>query len=251
MEDYTSIIDGVTDRCKDILKDNLIGVYVHGSIAMQCFRWSKSDIDLLIVVKEEPDIKTKHKFMEVIIEYNKLAPPKGIELSMVLEEACREFVYPTPFVLHFSNMHLDWFSKDPMGYCSNMRGEDKDLAAHFTITKKYGITWWGINIDELFGEVAKEYYLDSIQIDMKDSMENIEVNPMYTILTLCRVAAFVKDGLILSKEQGGRWGSERLPEEYSCMAKDALQCYMSDRIPVFDMEECKRFGSYLMEMMEE
>lgn len=250
MEEYARIIDGITDRCKALFQNNLTGIYVHGSIAMHCFTWNKSDIDLLIVVKEDPDVKKKRIFMDYIIEINKIAPPKGIELSMVLESVCREFVYPTPFVLHFSNAHIDWYMRDPEGYCLNMRGMDKDLAAHFTITKKYGITWWGMPINELYGEVPRDSYLDSINTDLMDCTEDIEKNPMYTILTLCRVAAYRKDDLILSKEEGGIWGCQNLQEEYSNLIMNALQCYRDEQKPVFDPGEVNRFKVYLTTLME-
>jgi hypothetical protein len=251
MEEYKKIIDVLSDKSKEILGDNLIGVYIHGSIAMQCFNWNKSDIDILFVVKKEPCIEVKLQFMNCVVECNKIAPPKGIELSMVLEEACREFVYPTPFVLHFSNGHIDWYQKDPIGYCQNMRGIDNDLAAHFTITKEYGITWWGQEIDKTFGEVPREYYLDSIRYDVNDTVQNISKNPMYTILTLCRVAAYIKAGLILSKEQGGHWGCRNLPEEYSKLANEALECYQSERILNVEPEQVMRFISVLMIIIEE
>jgi streptomycin 3"-adenylyltransferase len=37
---------------------------------------------------------------------------------------------------------------------------------------------------------------------------------MYLILNLARVLAFMKDGLVLSKREGGEWGLKNLPEKY-------------------------------------
>ena len=34
--------------------------------------------------------------MDMVVEINKLAPVKGIELSVVKEDVCNPFVYPTP-----------------------------------------------------------------------------------------------------------------------------------------------------------
>ena len=33
---------------------------------------------------------------------------KGIEMSIVTKTVCNPFVYPTPFELHFSAMHIGW-----------------------------------------------------------------------------------------------------------------------------------------------
>ena len=44
------LINGIVERTKDILRDNLVGVYLHGSSVMGCFNPQKSDIDLIIAV---------------------------------------------------------------------------------------------------------------------------------------------------------------------------------------------------------
>ena len=41
-----------------------------------------------------------------ILDINKNSPPKGLEMSIVLEKYTRQFVYPTPFEQHFSKAHL-------------------------------------------------------------------------------------------------------------------------------------------------
>ena len=51
--DYEKVIDELIEQTKGILKNNLIGIYLHGSAAMECFNPSKSDIDLIIIVKDE------------------------------------------------------------------------------------------------------------------------------------------------------------------------------------------------------
>lgn len=89
-----------------------------------------------------------------------------------------------------------------------MKGTDKDLAAHFTIIKKYGIALYGMDIEKVFGNVPKEDYIDSIMCDIEEADEEILENPVYIILNLCRVAAFLKDGAITSKKQGGEWGNK-------------------------------------------
>lgn len=44
-----------------------------------------------------------------------------------------------------------------------MNGTDQDLAAHFTIIRKAGITLYGETADTLFGAVHKADYLDSLR----------------------------------------------------------------------------------------
>ena len=125
-------------RCKQILKDELCGVYLHGSAVMGCFNAKKSDIDLIVVVNNGISDEVKRAFMEMTVELDACAPRKGIEMSVVRADVCDPFVYPTPYELHFSKGHLERYMEDPDGYIREMKGTDRDLAAHFTVIRKRG-----------------------------------------------------------------------------------------------------------------
>jgi len=127
---YQILLEQFVTGSKEALGHNLTGIYLHGSAVMGCFQPEKSDLDLLLVVKEEITDEEKLKFMDMVVELNKQAPAKGLELSIVKEEVCNPFVYPTPFDLHFSNAHLGRYQSNPQDYVEKMKGTDKDLAAH-------------------------------------------------------------------------------------------------------------------------
>ena len=159
---YQSVIDDFVAAAKEIIGEKLTGVYLHGSLAMGCFNPEKSDIDLIIIIEESISDEQKMAFMDRVVALNQQAPAKGLEMSIVLRRYCSPFVYPTPFELHFSPTHLQWFSDAPQDYVENMKGDDKDLAAHFTIIRKYGITLYGEQIANVFAEVPRQNYIDSI-----------------------------------------------------------------------------------------
>lgn len=48
---YHNEIDEFTVMSKKIIRDKLTGVYLYGSMAMNCFNPEKSDIDLLAVIE--------------------------------------------------------------------------------------------------------------------------------------------------------------------------------------------------------
>lgn len=125
LEDITSIF---VERSREILGDNLAGVYLHGSAAMECYNEKKSDIDIVVVIHETVSNDTKRRFMDMVVQLSADAPAKGLELSVVKKNACNLFIYPTPFELHFSNAHSQWYKSNPSDYIENMKGTDKDLA---------------------------------------------------------------------------------------------------------------------------
>ncbi|MDP4090973.1 MAG: DUF4111 domain-containing protein [Bacillota bacterium] len=223
------LLDKLVKHSCRIFGSNLVGIYLHGSMAMGCFNPMKSDIDILVVVENEITDLQKKMFMDVIVALNDNAPAKGIEMSVVRSKYCRDFIYPTPFDLHFSNMHLAWYKSNPTEYIEKMKGIDHDLAAHFVITKNRGIVLYGKTISDVFGEISSEAYLDSIKKDIIEAEEEVKDNSIYIILNLCRVLAYVLERLVLSKKEGGEWGIRNIDDKYQGLIKEALLCYSSDR----------------------
>ncbi len=223
------ILDRIAGQYRGILGENLVGLYAHGSLAFGCFNPAKSDIDFIVVVREAPGAAQKQELLRLLLELTPLVPTKGLEMSVVLEEHCRRFAYPTPFTLHFSNAHLRACREDLAAYCERMQGTDRDLAAHFTVIRHVGIPVYGPPVAEVFGEVPAAAYLDSLRYDAEYALEDIRGNPMYVALNLCRVLAFIREGLVLSKAQGGAWGLSHLDGRFSGLLREALACYASDR----------------------
>lgn len=249
-ENYGDLLCRFTQMSKAILGENLAGIYLHGSAAMGCFQPRKSDLDLLVIVKEQIPDTAKAAFMENVIKLNEDAPDKGLELSLVKREFCNPFVYPTPFELHFSRAHLEWYKTDPGDYIEKMQGTDKDLAAHFTITRRYGIVLWGEAIEDVFGEVPPEAYRDSILEDVRDAREDISGNPLYVTLNLCRVSGYLREGLILSKKAGGEWGLKKLPDDFHELIRDALYCYETGDEMRAGREVLLQFAEYILSEIE-
>ena len=229
-----------------ILQGNLVGIYLHGSAVMGCFNPAKSDLDLLIVVNVPLSDSAKQAYMDMVAQFNTSGPAKGIELSIVTLDVCNPFVYPTPFDLHFSSGHLNWYTTAPEDYIQKMKGTDKDLAAHFTIINKRGKCIYGRPIADVFAEVPKQDYMDSIWNDIAEAPEDIAEDTMYLTLNLARVLAFKEDGLVLSKKEGGEWALAHVPTEFHPLIHKAMSEY-ADAINVdYNMELAKLYAGYML-----
>lgn len=251
MEKLESLLENFVRQSKNILGDNLTGIYLHGSAVMGCFNSKKSDIDLLIVVNDDISNEIKMQYMDMVVELNREAPEKGIELSIVKEAVCKPFVYPTPFELHFSIAHLNWYQSNPADYVKRMKGTDKDLAAHFTIIYHRGKTLYGKEIKSVFSKVSSRDYMDSIWSDIEDAKEEIVTNTMYITLNLCRVLAYKRESLILSKQEGGEWAMNALPvSEYQKIISDALKEYKTGEVMSTDRAIAVEFAEYMLKEIE-
>lgn len=226
-EQVQSLLSEITTGCSKILEDNITGIYLHGSLAFGCFSWETGDIDFIIVTEKAPSLEQKIELIQFLLRIDSKCPPKGMEMSLVLHENCNPFRYPTPFELHFSNFHRERCRADVKKYCQEMHGTDRDLAAHFTVIRSRGIALCGKPIPEVFGEVPEREYWDSICRDVAEAPEEILHQPVYMVLNLCRVLAYRKSRLILSKAEGEKWGREHLPEKYQGIIRAAGESYQT------------------------
>lgn len=251
MDRLKRITEAFVRQSREILGDNLTGIYLHGSAAMGCFNDWKSDIDFLVVVEDELSFEDKLRYMDMVVELNASAPPKGIELSIIRRSVCKPFIYPTPFDLHFSIAHLEWYQRNPRDYVLKMKGTDRDLAAHIKIIYHRGLCLWGNEIQDVFEDVDGKAYYDSIWSDIQHAGEDIKKTPVYTTLNLCRVLAYKKENLILSKQEGGRWGLGNVPERYRKLVQMALDDYSSRQWAEFDEKETGEYAGYMLKAIRD
>ncbi len=239
MSDAGKIVQYIKEKYQEILNENLVGIYLHGSLAADCFQWEKSDIDFLVVVKEEPTVEKKIALVESLYAIQKDAPPAGFEMSVLLAADCREPQPPIPFVLHYSNRWMEEYEKDPRGFCAGMRSNDPDLTTHILSLHAYGEKILGPNINRVFGSIRKEDAMEAIRTDLSDAAEHLEENPVYVVLTLCRALAYFREGLVLTKKTGGEWALKNLHHRYQGVIQAALNAYAESREMYYDRERAE------------
>ena len=162
------------------------------------FTFEQSDFDYLAIISSTLTLEERQKLPKSFLEvYGEDAPGNGVEMSVVVEKfAGRGFRYPTPYEFYVGTKEQVEFHGSP--HKSEMT--DPDLAAHFTTTKKRGICVYGKLIEEVFVDIPRKYYLDSIAKDSEESFNNIQektgtekcIVPKYAVLNFCRVIAFIE-----------------------------------------------------------
>ncbi len=240
--DINKLMKIINNWLKDILKDNYVGVYFHGSLRLGSFNPNKSDLDFIIVIKDKIDFKTKELIWDKMLENIHLFPKKGFESSVVLEENCHNIKHPIPYELHGSR---DWISKYKLDKSIIINDDykvDPDHASHFNVINVPNDNMdFGKPSKEVFAQVPKEYIIDSNYRDTLDCVEEITNNPVYCILNLCRFYALIRDDLTLSKYDGGKWALENMNFNYNDVIQKAMEDYMSDKNNKYDNVRLKGF----------
>lgn len=235
------IIEEVTYGLKEILKDNLVGIYLHGSMVLGGFSWDISDLDLLVVVRNPLTCKKRGLLFDFLMDKEPSFPKKGIELSVVLLNVSRSVPASVPYEFHFSK---DWRKKREEAIQKPLR-PDEDLAAHFMVMRNGGRVIWGEPVDAVFGPVSKEQYMKSVWADIEIAKTQILQEPVYVILNLCRTWVYLMTGEILSKREGGR----RALEEGS-LDKKMISWALHPTNPKPSAESRKGFATHMLEEIQ-
>lgn len=192
--------------CQRNFGDNLVGVYVHGSLALGSYRREVSDLDYLIVLQQAPTLALKVQLLaDTMRELDPVAPQKGLEFHVLTLAETLHGQHPYYFELHYSPMHRTAYFADPRAYAERMHGRDDDLATHLKVTREHGIVLLGQPLAAVFGAVPEQAYLDSVLADIDGARTDILQAPVYTTLNLCRSLAYLTSGQLLSKRGGGEW----------------------------------------------
>lgn len=208
-------------------ENGLIGIYLHGSLAMGCYQPQRSDIDLLVLLDKPPDPSRCRTWAEQVLDNS--AAPAPIEISFLHYSQYTPWRHPTPFSFHFSE---EWRPRIKQALqdgswhaCDWQPITDPDLAAHFTVTRRRGIRLAGAPVETAIPVVPWADYLDSICADLRWASERAADNPVYLALNACRVWAAAEAGLVLSKVEGVEWAQPRLPAELAATAASAAASY--------------------------
>lgn len=241
--DTEKLLIDIVDRYEKSLKDNLVGLYLHGSLSMGCFT-PKADIDLIAVVKRPMEFSEKRDLIDKLSCLGPL-PEKGLEMSVVLEEHVGKVVHPMPFELHYSYVHKQKYETDQDYIVGGTT--DRDLAAHLTVVKHRGVRLYGKPIDEVIGDIPKEFFIDAVLYDIGDAEKTIVEDPVNVSLNLCRTLYYLLKGVVGSKLEGGYWCTGHAKPEFKELISEAVRAYagIQDKMQR-PPEELKAFATYML-----
>lgn len=242
----------LTNKFRNITKENFLGLYIHGSWAMGGFNPDRSDVDLLVVVKNSLDIATQCKLAKFLLAIS--YDPYPIEVSFLTQKQLENWTHPSPYEFHYSEGWRQSFEQELITgqyeAINNDHKVDPDLAAHLTILNHRGIRWEGPSIDNVFPVIPRTHYLSSILADYQDCLKNVEADPVYCVLNLIRVYWYIEEGVISSKLEAGEYGLTSFPQEYKETIRKVIENYQGNRVREFHKEELTSIRDYIQSEVE-
>lgn len=229
-EDIKQFVLNLVTVLEDQLSNNLIGIYLHGSLAMGCYYRPKSDLDIVVVVQNQIGADTaKSAGMAIARQADKRPTTGNVELSIITADVAKDIPVPVPFEFHYST---EWHEKTLSGdieYDSSKT--DIDLLSHLMYVRQRGVVLTGQPIQEVFGGYDWQHFMDAVIDDFEWILEDEHIveTPFYGVLNICRVLQLISENskTVHSKDEGGEWGLHNLPEQYHAIVQQALDAYRS------------------------
>lgn len=250
-------IERLTETFKTQIAENLIGIYLHGSLAFGCFNPLRSDVDLLVVTGDGMTIETKRRVAEFLLENSR--QPCPFETSFLRTKDLSPWRHPAPFDFHYSEDWREKFERDladggEWKRWNDVSHYDEDLATHITITNHCGVRLYGAPVREVFPIVPKRDFIRSILADVESAKFGFEAvfeYPVYVVLNSCRTLAFLQTKLVLSKDAGGVWALENLPARFARTIASALGEYRNcSNESTLDKERLVEFAVFMQNEIE-
>lgn len=237
----------------EIINNDVLGFYLHGSLAMGGFNPNRSDIDILVIAKKSMRVKEKRKLAQFFLSYSTSLFP--IEISFLNIEQLRNWQHPCPFEFHYSEFWRKRYENELLNNTYEFLNEDLqtdgDLAAHITMMNHRGVCVKGEPIDEVFPLVPQSDYLSSILGDYRECFHNVEVEPIYCSLNLIRVLWYLKEGVISSKQEAGNWSLNTFPQEFNKTLNKIIDCYANRQdTHKFEKDELILLRNYISENVQ-
>lgn len=238
---------------KEIIKDNYLGFYIHGSLAMGGFNPKSSDVDVLVITHQSLEVEDKRKVAWFLLNYSN--SPYPIEISFLNTDQLRHWQHPSAFDFHYSEFWRERYENDLLNgtyqYINADIHSDGDLAAHLTITYQRGVCVEGKPIKEVFPLVPRADYISSILGDYHDCLKNIEKDPIYCSLNLIRVFWYLKEGVVSSKQEAGNWGLKTFPKDVRITIRKVVNSYKNGNgTNTFEKDELVSLRNYISDKVQ-
>ncbi|HVE58667.1 MAG TPA: aminoglycoside adenylyltransferase domain-containing protein [Pyrinomonadaceae bacterium] len=207
-ENLSELLQAMQNDFPAMLENNLVGIYLWGSLTYAAFDEKCSDVDCIIVTRRDIN---EREFSEIDEWF-----AKSLEKNYWSSKLDLRFVIDGEF--------LDKTSKCCGYHFGRLvrHGSDGNPIIWLNIGQT-GITLWGKPAREIAPEVSSEVLNDALLLEIEYLKEDLAANAgdssdlaffhnSYAILTACRIFYTAHKSALVSKEIAQAWTLENVPE---------------------------------------
>ena len=210
---------------KEVLEDQLVGVYLYGSAVMGGLR-VMSDVDILVITNRGLSERTRRELAERLMQIS--GKPGGstgirpLEVTVVYQKDVVPWHFPPRFEFMYGEWLRERFEKGDIPGAT----DDPDLALLLAQAEMNSITLFGPKVTEVLEPIP---WVD-IQRAMRDSLPglitSVKGDERNVILTVARMWYTAKTAAFCSKDQAAEWAIPQLAGGHASLLDQAGKAYL-------------------------
>jgi predicted nucleotidyltransferase len=217
-DDINELLELLVSGMRNVLSENLVGIYLYGSLVTGDFDRESSDIDLLAATSSDID---EREFNALLAMHDDFAD-KHKQWDGRIEVA-----YLSTTGLKTFRSRRNMIAVISPGESFHIKDAGSDWLINWYTVREKGIALYGPSAETLIEPISKEEYIHSVREYMglwEERMQQPHSRPSqaYAILTMCRAVYAIKYGEQVSKKQAALWAQQELPE-WSTLIQNALK----------------------------
>lgn len=221
-------LDQIVDLVRDVLGEDAVGAYLHGSTALDQLK-RHSDIDVLVVSRRPTTPAEKGALIDRLLRVSGRGDPSGearpIELTIVVESEIRPWRYPP----RLDFIYGDWLRpKFERGDVTPWETPNPDLAPVITMVRAGNRALFGPPPADTFDPVPRADLNRAIGEGIPGLVNELDSDTTNVLLTFARIWTTLATGTIRSKDAAADWVLARLPEEHRPVLARARAVYLGD-----------------------
>jgi Domain of unknown function (DUF4111) len=225
-----SEVNTLQTEFEHILVQNLLGIYLDGSLALGGFQPARSNINALAVVTETIDGSLKRKVVELLLRISNM--PRPLDVYILATKDLFPFQSPLSFELHYSEPLRETLLQELRnGELQNDTiHTDSRLTISLAILQRAGIVLSGKPIEETLPVIPEAAFREALVQSIEEARARLPQDPISFIFNACRTIAYLQEGVLLAKDVGAEWGLLHLPERFHALIQQPLTLYRGEAL---------------------
>lgn len=195
------VLTRLGSNLSDFLKEDLVGVYLHGSAVLGGFRPEASDIDLVIVVETTLSLTVKSGLTRLLWRASGQLPGRGLECWVVTRTTVASGGADTAFELLISTHPREPRTVDGADHPA------EGLLVDLSIVRNASYRVKGPPAKELIEHIPREKVYQEMAVILDEALKDAPES--FGVLVAARSLRFLETGDHVSKIEAGEWAVEQ------------------------------------------
>ena len=222
----------IQEELQQHLQSHFVGSYLHGSLAQGGFQPARSDINMVLVVDQHVTSEMKRDLISLCLRLSRMPCP--LDVYILVQQDLHLFEVSAPFDLHYNERQREQLQQElrtgQWRTWNTYRQQSNQVVIDLMVLVQQGLCLAGHSIIDGFPPVSEQLFRAALIQHFQHTRQYRFEHLASYVLNACRTAAYIQDGTIRSKDDGGVWGLKYLPASCTPLIQQALALYREERL---------------------